>query len=266
MTDTLTHAHTDLQSDPKAQTKPRTFADLGLDRPMLDAVEQASATPQPTPIQDQAIPQIIAGRDVVGCAQTGTGKTAAFVLPILQRLGKRPGRARPRRHSHTRALRPDRRSRARLRQAQPASTCVAVYGGVPYEPQMQKVRRGVDMVIATPGRLLDMIQRGDLTLSKVEIVVLDEADRMLDMGFWPDVQRILRKLPDERQNLLFSATMSRGVLEAVRDTLHDPGPHTDRRGRDAGRRGRSGRLPGHASSRRPTCSSSSCATTSPRER
>ena len=99
---------------------------------------------------------------------------------------------------------------------------VAVYGGVPYEPQVQKVRRGVDLVIATPGRLLDMIQRGDLTLSKVEILVLDEADRMLDMGFWPDVQRIIRKLPERRQNLLFSATMSRGVLEAVRDTLRDP--------------------------------------------
>ena len=196
------------------------FADLKLDRPMLDAVERLGYT-EPTPIQEQAIPQIIAGRDVVGCAQTGTGKTAAFVLPILQRLGKGQG-VRALVVTPTRELCAQIDEVARACAKLTGQHVVAVYGGVPYEPQMQKVRRGVDMVIATPGRLLDMIQRGDLTLSKVEIVVLDEADRMLDMGFWPDVQRILRKLPDKRQNLLFSATMSRGVLEAVRDTLHDP--------------------------------------------
>jgi ATP-dependent RNA helicase RhlE len=208
----------DLESEPQPDLK--TFADLNLDRAMLDAVGKLGYD-EPTPIQEQAIPQILAGRDVVGCAQTGTGKTAAFVLPILQRLGRGTG-VRALVVTPTRELCAQIDEVARICARCNGQHVVAVYGGVPYEPQVQKVRRGVDLVIATPGRLLDMIQRGDLTLSKVEIIVLDEADRMLDMGFWPDVQRIIRKLPEKRQNLLFSATMSRGVLEAVRDTLHDP--------------------------------------------
>ena len=196
------------------------FGDLGLEGAILDAVE-ALGYDMPTPIQEQAIPQVLDGRDVVGCAQTGTGKTAAFVLPILQRLGRGEG-VRALVVTPTRELCAQIDEVARACCKHTGQHVVAVYGGVPYEPQMKAVRRGVDLVIATPGRLLDMIQRGDLTLSKVEIVVLDEADRMLDMGFWPDVQRIIRKLPERRQNLLFSATMSRGVLEAVRDTLRDP--------------------------------------------
>jgi ATP-dependent RNA helicase RhlE len=201
-------------------TPPRGFADLSLAPALLAAVERLGYD-QPTPIQEQAIPQIVAGRDVVGCAQTGTGKTAAFVLPILQRLGSGQG-VRALVVTPTRELCAQIEEVARIVCKDTGQHVVAVYGGVPYEPQVQKVRRGVDLVIATPGRLLDMIQRGDLTLAKVEMLVLDEADRMLDMGFWPDVQRIIRKLPERRQNLLFSATMSRGVLEAVRDTLRDP--------------------------------------------
>jgi ATP-dependent RNA helicase RhlE len=201
-------------------TSPSPFSNLSLSRPLLDAVERLGYE-RPTPIQEQAIPQIIAGRDLVGCAQTGTGKTAAFVLPVLQRLGQGKG-------VRGLVVTPTRELCAQIDEV--ARTCAkftnqhaaSVYGGVPYEPQAQKVRRGVDLVVATPGRLLDMIQRGDLSLSQVEILVLDEADRMLDMGFWPDVERIMRKLPPRRQNLLFSATMSRGVLEAIRDTLHDP--------------------------------------------
>jgi ATP-dependent RNA helicase RhlE len=222
MTQILTDLTPDLMPELKPDLKPdlKTFADLNLDRAMLDAVAKLGYD-EPTPVQEQAIPQILAGRDVVGCAQTGTGKTAAFVLPILQRLGRGTG-VRALVVTPTRELCAQIDEVARICARCNGQHVVAVYGGVPYEPQVQKVRRGVDLVIATPGRLLDMIQRGDLTLSKVEIIVLDEADRMLDMGFWPDVQRIIRKLPEKRQNLLFSATMSRGVLEAVRDTLHDP--------------------------------------------
>ncbi len=196
------------------------FSGLALERPLLDAVAKLGYD-TPTPIQEQAIPQILEGRDLVGCAQTGTGKTAAFVLPVLQRLGKGTG-VRALVVTPTRELCAQIDEVSRIVCKFTGQHVVAVYGGVPYEPQAAKVKKGVDLVIATPGRLLDMIQRGDLSLSQVEILVLDEADRMLDMGFWPDVQRIMRKLPERRQNLLFSATMSRGVLEAIRDTLRDP--------------------------------------------
>jgi ATP-dependent RNA helicase RhlE len=196
------------------------FDGLGLEPALMAAVERLGYD-RPTPVQEQAIPQIVAGRDLVGCAQTGTGKTAAFVLPMLQRLGRGEG-ARGLVVTPTRELCAQIEEVARVVCKSTGQHVVAVYGGVPYEPQVDKLRKGVDLVIATPGRLLDVVQRGDLSLSKVEILVLDEADRMLDMGFWPDVQRIIRKLPAQRQNLLFSATMSRGVLEAVRDTLHDP--------------------------------------------
>jgi ATP-dependent RNA helicase RhlE len=199
---------------------PSAFSDLALDTPLLEAVDSLGYE-RPTPVQEQAIPQIIAGRDVVGCAQTGTGKTAAFVLPVLQRLGRGDG-VRGLVVTPTRELCSQIDDVARTVTRFTRQHAVAVYGGVPYVPQAQAVRGGVDLIVATPGRLLDMISRGDVSLSKVEILVLDEADRMLDMGFWPDVERIMRKLPPRRQNLLFSATMSRGVLEAIRDTLHDP--------------------------------------------
>ena len=199
---------------------PPAFARLGLDDALLQAVAKMGYT-EPTPIQAQAIPQVLAGRDVVGCAQTGTGKTAAFVLPILQIMGRGTG-------IKALVVTPTRELAAQIEAV--ACECsthtdrraVAVYGGIPYEPSAKKVHRGVDLLVATPGRLLDMVQRGDVNLGGVEILVLDEADRMLDMGFWPDVRRIIAKLPPKRQNLFFSATLSRSVLDAIRDTLNDP--------------------------------------------
>ena len=196
------------------------FSNLKLEQPLLDAVAKMGYH-EPMPIQEQAIPYILQGRDLVGCAQTGTGKTAAFVLPILQRMSTAPG-VKALVVTPTRELAAQIDDVARAAAANTSRRVLAVYGGVPYEPQAKALRRGVDFLAATPGRLLDLLRQGDLTLTKVEILVLDEADRMLDMGFWPDVRRIIGALPDKRQNLLFSATMSRGVLDAVRDTLHDP--------------------------------------------
>ena len=308
------------------------FDDLGLNARLLDAVRDLGYD-EPTPIQRDAIPLVLAGRDVVGCAQTGTGKTAAFVLPLLQRLGEpapsrtddakrgvgrddnrndgrdgdraaaddrsgdAPGGGRRRRRRGRRgrpsadatapgsdvALQPTSRGNGNgagshgnngngnngsaadaargdgasrrggasgdAAQASPPRALIvtptrelaaqieevayeaaqstghrvlAVYGGVPYGPQAQKARRGVDVLVATPGRLLDLLQHHDIELSGVQILVLDEADRMLDMGFWPDVRRIVRALPAKRQNLLFSATVSRAVLDVIGDTLDRP--------------------------------------------
>ncbi|OFW62067.1 MAG: hypothetical protein A2Y74_04290 [Actinobacteria bacterium RBG_13_63_9] len=234
------------------------FAELGLESGLLRAV-QGLGYVDPTPIQQQAIPLALTGRDILGCAQTGTGKTAAFVLPALQLIGRR-AEAGP----HTDPGRPaeaDRRARsgspadtnaggpARTAGRPPVAALVvtptrelagqieevarecakytgqhvaAVYGGVGYEPQLKKLRKGVDLLVATPGRLLDLRQRGEVNLSQVQILVLDEADRMLDMGFWPDVRRILNLLPPSRQNMLFSATLSRDVMRVAGPTLTDP--------------------------------------------
>jgi ATP-dependent RNA helicase RhlE len=273
------------------------FDDLGLNARLLDAVRDLGYD-EPTLIQRDAIPLVLAGRDVVGCAQTGTGKTAAFVLPLLQRLGEpaparsddaqrsagsddngnggdRPGSRRRRRRGRRgrpsgetstagsnatletypggngngsggngngrrpgeparaqppRALivTPTRELAAQIEEVayeaaqSTGHRVLAVYGGVPYEPQAKKAHRGIDVLVATPGRLLDLLQHHDIELSAVQILVLDEADRMLDMGFWPDVRRIVRALPDKRQNLLFSATMSRAVLDVIGDALDKP--------------------------------------------
>ncbi len=195
------------------------FASFGLSPRTREGVESLGYT-EPTPIQRQAIPHALAGRDVVGCAQTGTGKTAAFVLPVLERVARGRG-VRALIVTPTREL---------AQQVADVSTQVAratghrtavLYGGVGYEQQLAAIRRA-EVVIATPGRLLDIHARGALDLSGVEVLVLDEADRMLDMGFWPDVRRIIALLPSQRQNLLFSATMSEGVLRIVPSTLHDP--------------------------------------------
>jgi ATP-dependent RNA helicase RhlE len=196
------------------------FSSLGLETGLLESV-RAFGYQRPTPIQGQAIPLVLAGRDVIGCAQTGTGKTAAFIMPSLQRLGR------------TRGLRclvvtPTRELAGQIEQV--ARGCArhtghrvaAVYGGVGYGPQVAKLRRGVDLLVATPGRLLDLQQRGEVDLSRVEILVLDEADRMLDMGFWPDVKRIMALLPPKRQTLLFSATLSGDVMRMADTTLNDP--------------------------------------------
>ena len=176
----------------------------------------------PTPIQAESIPAILAGRDVVGSAQTGTGKTAAFVLPTLQNI--RAGQRRPTALiiTPTRELAVQIEGVAKQAARQTQHRVAVVYGGVGYGPQASALRRGVDVVVATPGRLLDLCNQGDCKLGNVEVLILDEADRMLDMGFWPDVKRILDMLPSKRQNLLFSATMTPEVMRVAGDMLHDP--------------------------------------------
>jgi ATP-dependent RNA helicase RhlE len=282
------------------------FADLGLEPGFLKAVQALGYT-EPTPIQQQAIPVALTGRDILGCAQTGTGKTAAFILPALQLTRQRgeqtggtapsapaavpaaatskaeavttvavdeaahattggqpatgdqpaPGQGQRRRrrrpHGAAARLHHDHHHQPEESRDDPAQhpirtlvvtptrelahqieevgrSCArftgqrvaAVYGGVGYDPQLKKLRRGVDLLVATPGRLLDLSQRRDVDLSKVQILVLDEADRMLDMGFWPDVRRILALLPEKRQNMLFSATLSNDVMRIAGPTLTDP--------------------------------------------
>jgi ATP-dependent RNA helicase RhlE len=202
------------------------FAELGLETGLLKAVQDLGYT-YPTPIQEQAIPLALTGRDLLGCAQTGTGKTAAFVLPALQRTGARQS-SNGRRSIKTLVVTPTRELAGQIDEVARACSkytgqrIAAVYGGMGYEPQIKKLRKGVDLLVATPGRLLDLHQRGDVDLSEVEILVLDEADRMLDMGFWPDVRRILNLLPPKRQNMLFSATLSADVMRVAGPTLTDP--------------------------------------------
>ncbi|HVO69040.1 MAG TPA: DEAD/DEAH box helicase [Aggregatilineaceae bacterium] len=202
------------------------FQELQLIDPLLRAVDLEGYT-EPTPIQAQAIPYILAGRDVLGCAQTGTGKTAAFALPILQRLAA--GRTDPH-PPYIRALilSPTRELATQIGDSFAAYgrhtrlKHTVVYGGVGQSPQVKAVQRGVDILVATPGRLLDLMGQGLIRLEHVEVFVLDEGDRMLDMGFIHDVRRIIRALPARRQTLLFSATMPPAVQELVRDMLVDP--------------------------------------------
>jgi ATP-dependent RNA helicase RhlE len=196
------------------------FGSLGLEPRLLSAVDKMGYT-DPTPIQHEAIPYVLDGRDVVGIAQTGTGKTAAFVLPMLQRTPTKRG---------IRALvvTPTRELATQIAEVTNAAArgthhrTALIFGGVSQRPQVDKLRRGVDVVIACPGRLLDLHSQGEIDLSQVETLVLDEADRMLDMGFWPDVRRILALLPERRQNLLFSATMAKEVVKVVDSVLTDP--------------------------------------------
>ena len=197
------------------------FDNLGLEPRLMQAVATMGYD-RPTPIQKDAIPLVLDGRDVVGCAQTGTGKTAAFVLPTLQNIPAKPGGVRALVVTPTRELALQISEVARDVGRHTRHRTAAVFGGVGYEPQIKALRRGVDMLIATPGRLLDLVQRGDADLGSVEVLVLDEADRMLDMGFWPDVRRIIKLLPEDRQNLLFSATMSDKVLRVIGSALTDP--------------------------------------------
>jgi len=175
---------------------------------------------EPTPIQFEAIPLGLAGRDVIGAAQTGTGKTAAFMLPIIQRLHERPrGACRALVLVPTRELAEQVFNSTKSYARHTRLEAAAVYGGVGMEPQTRALRRGTDIVIATPGRLLDHIGRGHVDLSHLEVLVLDEADRMLDMGFAPDVHRILEMLPSSRQTMLFSATISSDVDRLARRAL-----------------------------------------------
>ena len=197
------------------------FDNLGLDPRLLQAVG-AMGYAAPTPIQEQSIPAIVAGRDVVGCAQTGTGKTAAFVLPTLQRVSSGNRKPVALIVTPTRELAVQIEGVARQASRFTQHRVAVVYGGVGYQPQAKALRRGVDILVATPGRLLDLCNQRDCDLSQVQVLVLDEADRMLDMGFWPDVKRIMDLLPARRQNLLFSATMSPEVMRVAGSTLHEP--------------------------------------------
>jgi ATP-dependent RNA helicase RhlE len=202
------------------------FSDFGLLSPILDALATEGYT-TPTPIQSQAIPIVIQGRDLCGIAQTGTGKTAAFALPILHRLYSRPAAAPPG-ACRVLVLAPTRELASQITESfrsygrrLPLSTAV-VFGGVPLGAQQRRLAQGVDVLVATPGRLLDLIDRRALSLSNVEILVLDEADRMLDLGFIHALKRIVKLLPRQRQTLLFSATMPRAIADLAEDYLDDP--------------------------------------------
>jgi ATP-dependent RNA helicase RhlE len=206
-----------------------TFDELGLSPELLRAVRDEGYT-SPTPVQDQAIPLVLAGRDLMARAQTGTGKTAAFALPILERLrahantsfspARHPVRALVVTPTRELAVQVDRSFRVYGRHV-PLRTAV-VYGGVPMQPQEKALLDGVEILVATPGRLLDHAGSRTVNLSQVEVLVLDEADRMLDMGFIDDIRRILGLLPPRRQNLLFSATLAPEVQALARSFLHDP--------------------------------------------
>ncbi len=202
------------------------FAELGLIPPIAQAVA-AEGYEKPTPIQARAIPHVLAGRDLLGLAQTGTGKTAAFALPILQRLADTaPGRG----HRHIRCLvlTPTRELAAQIGDSfstygkhLPLRTTV-IFGGVGMEAQRQALKRGIDILVATPGRLLDLAGQGLVDLRALDVFVLDEADRMLDMGFIHDVKRVIALLPPRRQTLFFSATMPREAQDLADRLLHQP--------------------------------------------
>ena len=202
-----------------------TFQELNLTEPLLRAVTEKGYR-TPTPIQQQAIPPALAGRDLLGCAQTGTGKTAAFTLPILQHLaaepvrGRRPVRALVLTPTRELAIQIDDCCRDYARHT--AVRHAVIFGGVSQRPQVEELARGVDLLIATPGRLLDLIGQGFISLDAVRHFVLDEADRMLDMGFIHDIRRILPLLPARRQTLLFSATMPPEIERLAATILHDP--------------------------------------------
>ena len=200
------------------------FNELGLSAELLRAVEKQGYR-EATPIQREAIPHILAGRDILASAQTGTGKTAGFTLPLLQRLqssnaGKRRIRAL--------ILVPTRELAAQVSESVRNYGCnlptrsMQIYGGVSIRPQISRLREGVDIVVATPGRLLDHVQQKTIDLSAVEMLVLDEADRMLDMGFIRDIRKIIKLIPKERQNLLFSATFSKEIRSLAANLLNNP--------------------------------------------
>src|SRR3954454_4115806 len=200
------------------------FAELGLSEKVLQAVT-ASGYSEPTPIQAQAIPHVLARRDIIGIAQTGTGKTASFVLPMLTLLES--GRARAR-MPRTLILEPTRELAAQVHEnfekygKNHKLSVALIIGGVSFDDQNKKLDRGVDVLIATPGRLLDQFERGRILMSGVDILVIDEADRMLDMGFIPEIEKICAKLPPRRQTLFFSATMAPEIQRLTSRFLRDP--------------------------------------------
>jgi len=202
-----------------------TFDELGLSAPLLRAIEEKGYR-EPSPIQAAAIPAVLTGRDLMAAAQTGTGKTAGFTLPILQLLhasgSSHPHRIRALVLTPTRELAAQVADSVATYGAHLPFKSTVVFGGVKINPQIAVLRRGIDILVATPGRLLDLHQQGEVNFSELEILVLDEADRMLDMGFIHDIRRIIKLLPPRRQNLMFSATFSNEIRELTRTILHDP--------------------------------------------
>ncbi|MGB0467083.1 MAG: DEAD/DEAH box helicase [Pontibacterium sp.] len=201
------------------------FASLGLSAPILEAVAELGYE-KPSPIQSEAIPAVVEGKDVMAAAQTGTGKTAGFTLPILERLSK--GTRAKSNNVRALVLTPTRELAAQVGESVatygknlPLNSTV-VYGGVKINPQMMKLRRGADVLVATPGRLLDLYNQRAVTFSQLEILVLDEADRMLDMGFINDIKKILAVLPKQRQNLMFSATFSDEIRKLAKGLVNNP--------------------------------------------
>ena len=204
-----------------------TFENLNLIEPLLRAVRGENYT-KPTPIQHQAIPHLLEGRDLLGCAQTGTGKTAAYALPILQRLhNKQAGRPAPR-HPRALVMAPTRELAAQIGQSFRTYgrhlnlSHTVVYGGVGQHPQVKALAQGVDILVATPGRLLDLMGQKHVRFDRLEVFVLDEVDQMLDMGFIPDVKRVINALPAQRQTLFFSATMPDTIRPLAEAILREP--------------------------------------------
>jgi ATP-dependent RNA helicase RhlE len=202
------------------------FPDLGLIAPILRALREEKYE-HPTPIQAQAIPPLLEGHDLLGCARTGTGKTAAFLLPIVQRLTQNARRAGDR-SMRCLILVPTRELASQVQQSLEAYgrhlklSSAVVFGGVGQGGQVRALSRGLDILVATPGRLLDLMGQGHARLEHVEILVLDEADRMLDLGFLPDVKKLLRTIPKRRQTLFFSATMPPAIASLAEGILHRP--------------------------------------------
>ena len=204
-----------------------TFENLNLIEPLLKALQKEGYT-KPTPIQEQAIPIILEGRDLMGCAQTGTGKTAAFALPMLQLLSQLPKHIKENRKIKALVLTPTRELAIQISESFKAYGShtglrqTVIFGGVPQNAQTNAIRGGVDILVATPGRLLDLIDQGFIRLDGLEIFVLDEADRMLDMGFIHDIKRVLKIIPVKRQSLFFSATMPTTIIKLASGILTNP--------------------------------------------
>jgi ATP-dependent RNA helicase RhlE len=204
-----------------------TFDQLGLIEPILKSLKQEGYT-HPTPIQEQAIPHVLQGKDLLGCAQTGTGKTAAFAIPILQTLYKNGQTAKGYKHTRALVLTPTRELAVQIEESFAAYGRYTglkqdvIFGGVSQHTQTLSLRNGTDILIATPGRLLDLMNQGYVHLDHLEVFVLDEADRMLDMGFINDVKKVIRELPEEKQTLFFSATMPPVIAGLADQLLHQP--------------------------------------------
>jgi len=210
-----------IEAPQTTESESSSFDHLGLSAEVLKSVRDAGYV-TPTPIQAQAIPLVLKGRDVMGLAQTGTGKTAAFTLPIVDRLLDGPRRTRALVLTPTRELCVQVEESVHKYARHSELSVVSVYGGIPLEPQQKKLRAGVDIVVATPGRLIDHLERQNVVFDDLEVLVLDEADRMLDMGFAPQINRIVAEIPSYRQTLLFSATMPPEVEALARKYLRKP--------------------------------------------